>query len=160
MDDVVPAYLTKPISRINLLEQLHHLRLIKDREPSLLANNEGLISIVTLMVLRMQQKIDQIKAHLAKQFNLPAEQIEKLMPSFIATLQTHMQNLEKAVAADNPQVIGEVGHTIKGAFLNLGLDDCAATALHIEQRGKAGDRSANYKQLFEKLHDSLLPVTE
>ncbi len=160
MDDVPSAYLIKPFSRTNLLEQLHYLRLIKDRKPSLLANNKRLITIVTLMVLRMQQKIDHIKTHLAKQFHLPAEQIEKLMPSFIATLQTHMQNLEKAVAADNPQTIGEVGHTIKGAFLNLGLNDCAATALHIEQRGKAGDRSANYKQLFEKLHDTLLPITE
>ncbi len=107
-----------------------------------------------------QQKIDSIKAHLTEQFSLPAEQIDVLMPSFIATLQSHMQNLQMALKTDNPLAIGEIGHTIKGAFLNLGLDDCAAIALHIEQRGKAGDRSANYQQLFEKLRDALDPIIE
>ncbi len=107
-----------------------------------------------------QQKIDSIKAHLAEQFALPAEQIEMLMPSFIATLQSHMQNLQKALEADNPLAIGEIGHTIKGAFLNLGLDDCAAIALHLEQRGKAGDRLANYQQSFEKLRDALHPIID
>lgn len=107
-----------------------------------------------------QQTIDHIRVHLAKQFNLPAEQIEELMPSFIATLQAHMQSLQKAVAAADPPLIGKVGHTIKGAFLNLGLEDCAAIALHMEQRGKAGDDATNYQQLFEKLQDTLLPVTE
>ena len=108
----------------------------------------------------MQQNIDHIKEHLAEQFNLPPEQIEMLMPSFIATLQTHMENLQKVLEGDNPQAIGELGHTIKGAFLNLGLDDCAAIALRIEQQGKAGDRLANYKQLFEELRDTLLPIIE
>ena len=110
--------------------------------------------------MMQQQKIDHIKAHLTEHFNLPAEQIEMLMPSFIDTLQSHMQNLQKALASDNPQAIGEIGHTIKGAFLNLGLDDCAAIALQIEQLGKAGDRSANYPQLFEKLRDALLPIID
>lgn len=107
-----------------------------------------------------QQKIDQIKEHLAKQFNLPAEQIEMLMPSFIATLQTHMANLRQALAGDNPHAIGELGHTIKGAFLNLGLDECATIALEIELRGKAGDHLANYQQLYNTLHTTLLPNIE
>lgn len=34
------AYLTKPISRTNLLEQLHHLRLIEEKELSLSANKD------------------------------------------------------------------------------------------------------------------------
>ena len=108
----------------------------------------------------MQQTINHIKAHLAEQFNLPAEQIDILMPSFIATLHSHMQNLQKALEADNPLAIGQVGHTIKGAFLNLGLDECAAIALHIEQRGKADDHLANYQQLFEQLRARLLPIIE
>ena len=107
-----------------------------------------------------QQTINRIKAHLAEQFNLPAEQIDILMPSFIATLHTHMHNLQKAMETNNPLAIGQVGHTIKGAFLNLGLGECAAIALHIEQLGKAGDHLANYQQLFEQLRDTLLPIIE
>lgn len=107
-----------------------------------------------------QQKINRIKEHLAEQFHLPAEQIDMLMPSFITTLQTHMASLRQALDGDNPQVIGELGHTIKGAFLNLGLDQCAAIALQIEHQGKAGDRLTNYRQLYNELHNTLRPIIE
>lgn len=107
-----------------------------------------------------QQKIQHIKTYLEEQFNLPAEQVEMLLPSFIATLGTHMQNLESALAENNPTSIGEVGHTIKGAFLNLGLDDCASIALRIEERGKAGDQDTNYKQLVDELRLKIDPVLE
>lgn len=107
-----------------------------------------------------QQKIQHIKTHLEEQFNLPAEQVEMLLPSFIATLVTHMQNLESALAENDPKSIGEVGHTIKGAFLNLGLEDCASIALRIEERGKAGDQATDYKQLVDELRLKIDPVLE
>lgn len=107
-----------------------------------------------------QQKINLIKKHLAEQFNLPPEQIELLMPSFISTLQTHMNNLFQALEGDNPHAIGELGHTIKGAFLNLGLEECAAIALTIERRGKAGDHLANYRQLYDELQNTLRSISE
>jgi HPt (histidine-containing phosphotransfer) domain-containing protein len=107
-----------------------------------------------------QQKIQHIKTYLTEQFNLPAEQVEMLLPSFIETLGTHMQNLESALTENNPASIGAVGHTIKGAFLNLGLEDCASIALRIEQSGKAGDHDTNYKQLVEELRLKINPVLE
>ena len=107
-----------------------------------------------------QQRIQNIKAYLEEQFNLPAEQIEMLLPSFIATLGSHMQSLEDALEEKNPASIGKVGHTIKGAFLNLGLLDCASIALRIEERGKAGDHGANYQQLVEDLRLKINPVLD
>lgn len=107
-----------------------------------------------------QQKIQHIKTYLEEQFNLPAEQVEMLLPSFIATLGQHMQNLESALAENNPTSIGAVGHTIKGAFLNLGLEDCASIALRIEESGKAGDLATNYKQLVDELRLKLNTVLE
>lgn len=107
-----------------------------------------------------RQKIQEIKTYLAEQFNLPAEQIETLLPSFIATLETHMENLENALKENNPASLGALGHTIKGAFLNLGLNDCARIALHIEERGKAGDHTADYKALVEDLRLKINPVQE
>ena len=106
----------------------------------------------------MPQTIDNIRTYLAQQFNLPPEQIEMLLPSFIATLGTHMESLEDALDGNNPQIIGKMGHTIKGAFLNLGLKDCASIALHIEERGKAGDRTTDYRQLVEELRQIIRPV--
>lgn len=107
-----------------------------------------------------QQKIQHIKTYLEEQFNLPAEQVEMLLPSFIATLGKHMQSLESALAENNPTSIGAVGHTIKGAFLNLGLEDCASIALRIEERGKAGDQATDYKKLVDELRLKLNPVLE
>ncbi len=106
------------------------------------------------------QKIQHIKTYLAEQFNLPAEQIEMMLPSFISTLDLHMQNLESALEENNPVSIGKVGHTIKGAFLNLGLSDCANIALRIEESGKADDHETNYKQLVEELRLKINPVFE
>ena len=105
-------------------------------------------------------RIQHIKAYLTEQFNLPGEQIDMLLPSFIATLGTHMQNLERALHENNPASIGKVGHTIKGAFLNLGLKDCADIALSIEEMGKAGDHAADYKQLVEDLRCKINSVLE
>lgn len=102
-----------------------------------------------------QHNIQHIKTYLAEQFNLPDEQVEMLLPSFIETLGTHMQNLERALAENDPATIGAVGHTIKGAFLNLGLEDCASIALRIEESGKAGDHTTNYKQLVEELRHKI-----
>jgi len=107
-----------------------------------------------------QQKLQYIKSYLSEQFNLPAEQIEMMLPSFIMTLSNHMRNLEKALEQNKPLILGKIGHTIKGAFLNLGLDDCAQIALLIEERGKAGDTTTNYKELVEELRQKVKPVLE
>jgi histidine phosphotransfer protein HptB len=105
-----------------------------------------------------QQKIEHIKIYLTEQFSLTAEQVEMMLPSFIATLGTHMQNLETALEEDNPASIGKVGHTIKGAFLNLGLEDCARIALQIEKMGKSGNHAASLKHLVEDLRCEMSTV--
>jgi HPt (histidine-containing phosphotransfer) domain-containing protein len=107
-----------------------------------------------------QPKNQQIKTYLAEQFNLPDDQIEVLLPSFIATLETHMKNLENALSENSPAAMGALGHTIKGAFLNLGLNECARVALHIEERGKAGDHAADYKSLIAELRHKINPFLE
>jgi len=107
-----------------------------------------------------QPKNQQIKSYLAAQFNLPPEQIEMLLPSFIATLETHMKNLENGLRENSPAAMGALGHTIKGAFLNLGLNECARIALDIEERGKAGDHAADYQRLVEELRRKINPFLE
>ena len=98
-----------------------------------------------------QLSIEKIRTHLAEQFSLPTDQIETMMPSFIAALSSHMQNLENALEQNNLLLLGKAGHTIKGAFLNLGLGDCASVALRIEEKGKQGDTSIDYRSLVEDL---------
>ncbi len=88
------------------------------------------------------------------------EQIDMLLPSFIATLGTHMRNLENALASNNQELLGKAGHTIKGAFLNLGLHDCAQIALIIEEKGRQGGSPTDFKKHIEDLRFLIRPVLE
>lgn len=102
--------------------------------------------------------VQSIRNHLASQFNLPLEQIDALLPSFITTLGKHLSSLEQALAAEDPLLIGKAGHTIKGAFLNLGMGECARIALSIEEKGRNGGTLREFQELIEELrrHLSLL----
>ena len=105
-----------------------------------------------------QISLETIKEHLAHQFHLPDEQIDKMLPSFVSTLRVHMQNLELALAEEDFQSLGRAGHTIKGAFLNLGLSDCAEIALKIEEKGKLGESSPHFRLLLDDLRLKIEPV--
>ncbi len=110
--------------------------------------------------IKENKSVASIRLHLTQQFNLPLEQIDILMPSFIATLGMHMSNLEKALAEKDPVLLGRVGHTIKGAFLNLGLQDCAQIACIIEEKGRHGAELADFGKLIEDLRLLIRPVLE
>jgi HPt (histidine-containing phosphotransfer) domain-containing protein len=97
----------------------------------------------------------QIKSYLSDQFGLSDEQVSDMLPSFFSTLSGHMTNLEQAFTSANLEVLGKTAHTIKGAFLNLGLTDCAEIASLIEQKGKTGDQSADYAQLIANLRQKV-----
>jgi len=105
-----------------------------------------------------QMQIDQIKLYLCDQFQLSQEQVGEMLPNFIITLATHMQNMERVLAEDDPMALGKVGHTMKGALLNLGLHDCAQLALRIEEKGKDGDRCTDYAGLVADLRNKINPL--
>ena len=44
-----------------------------------------------------QQRIHQIKTHLCTQFQLSSEQVGEMLPGFITTLATHLQNMERVL---------------------------------------------------------------
>lgn len=89
----------------------------------------------------------QIKDHLARQFNLTNDQIDSMISGLIATLAGHIDNLEKVLEEGDLEQLGKAGHTIKGALLNLGLNECAEIAYDIEVKGKAGERDADYRSM-------------
>ena len=105
-------------------------------------------------------QVQAIRNHLAAQFNLPLEQIDSLMPSFIATLGKHMHGLEQALAEEDAQRIGKAGHTIKGAFLNLGMGECAKVAMDIEEKGRNNGPIHELRSLIEKLRKQLSSLLE
>jgi len=81
-----------------------------------------------------------------------------MLPGFIETLAGHLQNLENRLVENDPSTIGKAAHTIKGALLNLGMEECAQLASLIEQKGKAGSVSMDFKKLIADLRICLAPV--
>ena len=97
----------------------------------------------------------EIKHYLLKQFNLPPEQVEELLPPLITALSEHIDNLETALGSNDPLLLGRAAHTIKGALLNLGLQECADIACSVERSGKAGQKDANYQELVQSIREKL-----
>jgi len=102
--------------------------------------------------------IQHVKIYLSEQFHLTDEQIESMFPGFVATLAAHMQNLENSFAENNLITISKAAHTLKGALLNLGLEECAQIALLIEEKAKAEDGSADFQRLIDGLRIGLAPI--
>ncbi len=69
-----------------------------------------------------------------------------------------MEHLENALIGKDYAVIGAAGHTIKGAFLNLGLNGCAEIALTIEEKGKEEDDTTDFEKMVAELKVLVAPV--
>ncbi len=105
--------------------------------------------------MQNSRKTDSIRRYIKSQFDLPDDQIESMIPLFLATLAEHLTTLDQACAANDPAKLGQVAHTIKGALLNLGLHQAAEIARAIEEHGKAADDTADYQALAAELKNSL-----
>ncbi len=90
----------------------------------------------------------RIKEYLGHQFNLSEHQVELMMPEFKRTLSGHMENLERVHQQQSLDELARAAHTIKGAFLNLGLADCAELAMKIEGGAASEDDSMDYGALI------------
>lgn len=101
---------------------------------------------------------NQIKLYLSQRFSLPEEQIELMLPEFKKTLSSHMENLEKVSRQDRLDDLQKAAHTIKGAFLNLGLSDCAELAKKIEGGAAGKDKSINYSALIDNMGDVVADI--
>lgn len=110
--------------------------------------------------LTKQQRLDQIRGHLLHKFQLPSEQIEQMLPEFVNALISHVANLERALIAGDLMALGRAAHTIKGALLNLGLDDCVELAREIEVEGKALNSETDFTQLVGQLRQQLGELIE
>ena len=98
---------------------------------------------------------EEIKQYLLKQFSLQPEQADNLLPELLAALSGHIDNLETALQGNDPALLGKAAHTIKGALLNLGLQECADIACSVEKNGKAGQKDVDYQALVQSIREKL-----
>ena len=103
---------------------------------------------------------DKIMVHMQNQFGLSKEQIDSMLPSFMDTLAGYLAELGTHFAAGDQKEVGRVAHTTKGALFNLGLDEQAELAKHIELRAKAGGELVELEADFKKLRAALTPLLD
>lgn len=101
--------------------------------------------------MRFPNYHERIKSYLDEQFNLPEEQVASMLPEFIRTLSSHMEGLEESFQKQNYASLAKAGHTIKGAFLNLGLPEGAEVALQIEEEARIANGSEDISDLVSNL---------
>jgi len=104
--------------------------------------------------------MERIKAHLRTAFNLPDDKVAAMLPTFLTTLQGHMKKIEELHATGDLTELGKAGHTMKGALLNLGLHDMAATAHAIELGGKAQDSATDFAALINELRRGIESIRQ
>jgi len=92
------------------------------------------------------------------QDDLPVAAARALAPDLVIGASSH--GLEQALAEADPQRIGKAGHTIKGAFLNLGMGECAKLAMNIEEKGRNGGAIDELRTLIENLRHQLSHLLE
>ncbi len=96
-----------------------------------------------------------IATHLEKSYNLSQDKIDELLPRFTSKLNDHFQNLENEINLNNPTAIVVASHTLKGALLNLGLNDLAQYAWILEKGYSTNDDSINYGEVFISLKNKI-----
>ncbi|OQX08828.1 MAG: hypothetical protein BWK76_23065 [Desulfobulbaceae bacterium A2] len=99
--------------------------------------------------------MERIKLHLHSAFNLSDAKVAVMLPTFIMTLQSHMDKIEELLASSDFLELGKAGHTMKGALLNLGLKELADIAYTIERQGKAQDIATDFRALVTSLRQGI-----
>ncbi len=101
--------------------------------------------------MERQAYLDTIRQHLRTAYLLDHERCEAMIPVFLATLRGHMARLAELAAEGDLERLSRAGHAVKGALLNIGLAELAATAQAIEQQGKRGSRDFDYNHAVTSL---------
>lgn len=106
-----------------------------------------------------EQRIEAIRNHLRTAYLMSEEKIDAMLPRYLASLQEMMGKLERAVRSGSLAETGRAGHALKGALLNLGLQDLAQKAYAIELAGKAGGNESECSRLVFELKEELTGLT-
>lgn len=100
----------------------------------------------------------QAQAYLMAELGMDEEQILGILSTLAAPLKATLASVENAYKENNLVEISETAHSLKGALLNLGLNDLADIAKSIEK-----SRSHQHNTLPERLillQTSLQPLLD
>ena len=97
---------------------------------------------------------DRVSGFLCDHYKLSGDKVTEMLPTFLSVLRNHMRDMESVLEQKDVRAIGKAGHTLKGALMNLGLDELAEIAQSIEIAGKEGRREFDVQGLVAKRMES------
>lgn len=94
---------------------------------------------------------------MSKILGLEEDEYLELVELFIETSKSDLKYLQSAINNKNIEMIAGIAHSLKGAAMNLGLDDFLELAKTIEKTARDGEleETARTAETFQKkLHNS------
>lgn len=92
------------------------------------------------------QSIDEIKAHLSKNTELPEHILDKALETGMASIRKNIEKLEKAVETKNYDVIKLTAHSLKSTLGVLGITYLFEKAREIERNAAEKENTYPYKE--------------
>ena len=102
-----------------------------------------------------------IRHHLQTAYLLSEDKATAMIPVFISTLRTQVNQLAEVADLGDMTQLGRASHSVKGALLNMGLADLARAAHTLETWGKTGgDGDLDYRAMITELQDTVSQLGE
>ena len=101
--------------------------------------------------------IEVVKRHLLETFGLSPDEIKGMLETISLSLEPIIKKGKEAAISERHLEVSKAAHSLKGALLNLGLDELAEKALQIEVKGR-NQAAFPYKQAFLELESCLRPL--
>lgn len=103
--------------------------------------------------------VEQVHLHLQKNFCVSVEESINILETIALTLRKNLVDLRRACEGNDLREMARHLHSIKGALLNLGQKDLAATTELIEIASRAGEKH-DYLISVQKIEGMLKPLID
>ena len=93
---------------------------------------------------------------MSEKLGLEEDEYLELVELYIETSKSDLINLQSAINSKNMEMIAGIAHSLKGAAMNLGLDDFLELAKSIEKssRDRELEETAKTAEIFQKKLDN------
>jgi PAS domain S-box-containing protein len=138
-------YLSKPIDKNQLKEKIYKYNNIDRENTQIKVKNNNNLS---------KENFKYNKIEVAKQMELPIEFLDQLIEMFFSTVDDDLKKLKTAILSDDFNTIVEVSHGIKGASINIKMDDIYKITQDLEENA-ISKNSIDYNELYNQLEELL-----
>ena len=96
---------------------------------------------------------------MAQNIDLEWEEFLEMMELFLETAFSDLFSLQEALDHGKAEEAARASHSIKGACLNLGLEELSALAASIEAKARSNSLEG-YRETVERIREELLKIED